>query len=64
MRLLCCTAKQTAYQQRCAAQTILPPNLDLGYVVKSTSKINQVTMSCRYVEPLVPSPGNCHGNKY
>lgn len=58
--VLCCTANQ----QRCAARTILPPNLNLDYVVKSTSKINQVTMSYSYVEPLVPSLGNCHSNKY
>lgn len=58
--VLCCTANQ----QCCAAQTVLPPNLNLDYVVKSTSKINQVTMSCSYVEPPVPSPGNCHSNKY
>ena len=62
--LMCCTAKQTAYQQCCAARTIVPPNLNLDYVVKSTSKINQVTMNCSYVEPLVPSLVNCHGNKY
>ena len=62
--LMCCTAKQTVYQQCCAARTILPPNLNLDYVVKSTSKINKVTMNCSYVEPLVPSLVNCHSNKY